>query len=444
MRYSKQLLIGILLVLLVTVAWVQEFIRAERVNVQELNVLINEIEQTLANEPGSINDLVEAFKQKTSLTIQVIEANHLIPVTVKTPRGTLKTDFDSSSLSNGLFTYRGVDFYIVPLNSAKRIAFYGQAPAIHQLHHNESSLSAVLLSILIVVVLGFGMWAQSQVDNFKLRLAYVMGPEAKDILQSANATQTSRYIINKLTELSQDLVEEKYSHQVENTKQDERLRNMMHDMKTPIAALHAFVEAFEDGLYQPEQLGSKMPLVVRNVNHLLHLTDQYDKYLRYANWTNRSNMRRYPLDYIVQEVLMGVERDFVALGRIVKLVLMESPGFVVCDITELKKLLHILVENAHKYSDKDRPIVLSAMVRSGMIYISVKDYGIGIALDQHNAIFEPFVKVDKARGASAKSYGIGLYIAKQIVIFHGGDILLESEFDKGATFTVILPIVESE
>lgn len=437
----RHVVVTMLVIGALALAWVQDYKADNLVQLGQLNVLVNQVEQLVDGGKGDLVKQVSALGDK-QMQLRLLIPGEVFEVAIARGRGSMATRFLAEDIRDGLQSYRGVDFYVVTLTNGQRLALYGASPAISQLHHHGFSLSTLVLTLVVLVlggVIGIGEW---RLSNLKERLVQKLGGTELRHLQRADFKRTYRYIVIKLSEYHQQLADQQYLHELKNTKQDELMSNMMHDMKTPIAALHAFVEAYEDGLYAAGQLDKKMPLVVRNVNHLLHVTDQYDAYLKYAAWTVKANMRRYALSHIVQEVILGVERDFAAIGRTVQLVVMESPSYVVCDLNELKKLLHVLVENAHKYSELDKAIILSAMVRSGMLYITVKDYGIGIAPEMHDEIFDPFVKVDKARASSTKSYGIGLYIAKQIVLNHGGDIQLESSLGIGATFTVMLPAAE--
>lgn len=441
MRDIKRYWLGAVVLVVVALAWIQDFKADGYVQLGQLNVMVNEVEDILAKGGANLQDRLSALGTQR-IKLRLLVPGEVFTVVQLFGRGALETKFRAEDVRDGLYTYRGADFYVVTLKGGQRLAFYGPTPAISQLHHSGLALSTVALSALLLVLYGLVWLDERRLKSFKERLLLLLGSEERPHLVEANSQRTYRYVMNRFTDYAQELVEQQYSHQLENTKQDERMRNMMHDMKTPIAALHAFTEAYEDGLYSTAMLEQKMPLVVRNVNHLLHLTDQYDNFLKYASWTTKANMRRHPVSLLVQDVLLGVERDFAIIGRKMQLVVMESPNYIVCDLNEIKKLLHILVENAHKYSEMDKPIILSAVVRANMFYITVKDYGIGIAPELHSVVFDPFVKVDKARGASAKSYGIGLYIARQIALSHGGDIQLESSLGKGSSFTLLLPLVE--
>lgn len=73
------------------------------------------------------------------------------------------------------------------------------------------------------------------------------------------------------------------------------------------------------------------------------------------------------------------------------------------------------------------------------VEIRVKDYGIGIAKEYHEKIFEKFYRIDKARSRANGGSGLGLAIVKDIVELHNGKISIESEQGKGAEFIIKLP-----
>ncbi len=73
--------------------------------------------------------------------------------------------------------------------------------------------------------------------------------------------------------------------------------------------------------------------------------------------------------------------------------------------------------------------------------ITVKDSGPGIAPEHLLHLFEPFYRADRAREKGLAGTGLGLAIVKEIVEAHGGDVRVESDADKGAVFTVSLPVI---
>jgi two-component system, OmpR family, sensor histidine kinase ArlS len=107
----------------------------------------------------------------------------------------------------------------------------------------------------------------------------------------------------------------------------------------------------------------------------------------------------------------------------------------------LKQLLRILVDNAIKYTPAGGKITLALNVEEKECVISVKDTGQGISKEELARIFDRFYRSDKARKAQSGGHGLGLSIARIIVVAHGGAITVRSKEDAGSTFFVRLPLV---
>jgi signal transduction histidine kinase len=100
--------------------------------------------------------------------------------------------------------------------------------------------------------------------------------------------------------------------------------------------------------------------------------------------------------------------------------------------------------NAIKYSPKTHSIEVDVQQPSqNIISISVRDQGIGIDKKDHEKIFERFYRVEGKTEQTYPGFGIGLFIASEIINRHNGTISVESEKSKGSTFTFTLPITES-
>ena len=110
-----------------------------------------------------------------------------------------------------------------------------------------------------------------------------------------------------------------------------------------------------------------------------------------------------------------------------------------CDRKLLEQAVTNLIFNAIKYSQsKNVDISLSRSANNAKI--TVKDYGIGIAKEHAERIFERFYRVDKNRGRELGGTGLGLAIVKHVAWLHGGDASLKSEPKKGAEFSISIPI----
>ena len=98
-----------------------------------------------------------------------------------------------------------------------------------------------------------------------------------------------------------------------------------------------------------------------------------------------------------------------------------------------------LVENALKYSPTDKPVQIALVEVSRESVIEVSDQGKGMTDQQLADIFERFRQLDQSSTRPVGGFGLGLYIVKNLVNGHQGEIEVESELDKGTTFRIRLP-----
>ena len=107
----------------------------------------------------------------------------------------------------------------------------------------------------------------------------------------------------------------------------------------------------------------------------------------------------------------------------------------------IKQVLRILCDNAVKYSETDTNIFLSCRKKDdGTCSLSVRDEGQGIPPEDLPKIFDRFYRSDKARKSETGGHGLGLSIARIIVVAHNGKMRVRSKPGAGTTFSVVLPV----
>jgi signal transduction histidine kinase len=114
------------------------------------------------------------------------------------------------------------------------------------------------------------------------------------------------------------------------------------------------------------------------------------------------------------------------------------------DSDRLKQLMLNLVDNAIKYTPAGGTVSLSLSRQNGWAHLTVSDTGVGIPQEDLPHIFDRFYRVDKARNRLQGGSGLGLAIAKWIVQAHGGGIQVNSRVGEGTTFTVTLPVSQTQ
>jgi two-component system phosphate regulon sensor histidine kinase PhoR len=113
--------------------------------------------------------------------------------------------------------------------------------------------------------------------------------------------------------------------------------------------------------------------------------------------------------------------------------------FLAVDRDAFKQVLINLIDNAMKYSPKDKEIEIQVLDRLGEVEVEVSDRGIGINPEQKDRIFEKFYRAPEATRVNPKGVGMGLKIVKHIMDAHQGEVRVESRPLGGSTFRVIFP-----
>jgi len=122
----------------------------------------------------------------------------------------------------------------------------------------------------------------------------------------------------------------------------------------------------------------------------------------------------------------------------------EFTGKIYGDKDRIAQVLMNLLTNAIKYSPDASQVDVTIDIENKKAVVQVKDHGIGIDKRFHQKIFERFYRVEGKSEQTYPGFGIGLFIASEIVHRHHGTITVESEKGKGSVFTVSLPITQNK
>ena len=221
-------------------------------------------------------------------------------------------------------------------------------------------------------------------------------------------------------------------------RQLEFISGASHELRTPLAVIISAIEAkpphFED------TIKSETLRMGRLVNDLLTLTRNLSPDRR----PSLKDLDKIAPDTFILNFYENMEAYVNSHGQKFSLELSdETFPFIYADNDKLSQLLEILVQNAINYNRKDGiiTILLTRDTRSGNINICVRDNGIGIPDSEKDKIFERFYRVDSAHN-SKEHFGLGLSIAKEIMVLHHGKIYVTDTPGGGCTFTCSFPPAE--
>jgi signal transduction histidine kinase len=150
--------------------------------------------------------------------------------------------------------------------------------------------------------------------------------------------------------------------------------------------------------------------------------------------------RTAPATIDVRDLLVERIKSFEeATGRavVIQVPVTLAPAFG--EVGAVRGVIDNLLSNAAKFSDPDRPVVISAAADKRWVRVSVTDFGIGMAAEDADRCFEQFWRAKLPEDSRREGTGIGLYIVRSLVDAMGGDVAVKTAPAKGSTFTFALP-----
>lgn len=206
-----------------------------------------------------------------------------------------------------------------------------------------------------------------------------------------------------------------------------------HDLRTPLAAMQAMLEALEDGLGDPERY---IPSLREQVRTLGALVDDLFELARIDAGSLTLELREAELSGLVDSTLRLLEPE--ADARHVRLERWGDAA-VRCAPDKVERVLLNLVTNALRHTPTDGSVAVRVEPNGGEVTISVEDTGDGLGLEAERRMFDRFWRGDVARTRGRGGAGLGLAIARGLVEAHGGSISVASTVGGGTTFRVELP-----
>ena len=218
---------------------------------------------------------------------------------------------------------------------------------------------------------------------------------------------------------------------------------MSHELRTPLSAILGFSELMRAEVAGPNATEVTVPLewvehIHRGGGHLLALINDVLDLAKVE--AGRLDLRPEPISArtAVAEVIDSVRP--LAERKHIELVAPATDGTVLADRGRMRQILYNLLSNAIKYTPAGGHVSVEIRGLDDDIAICVADTGVGIAPDDHDAVFDEFRQVGDRAGREGGT-GLGLALTRRLVEAHGGRIELESEIGRGSRFTVLLPPV---
>ncbi|MDH5445338.1 MAG: HAMP domain-containing histidine kinase [Gammaproteobacteria bacterium] len=236
-------------------------------------------------------------------------------------------------------------------------------------------------------------------------------------------------------------------HELKNNDSQRRelIANVSHDLRTPLATLHAYLETLilKGGDISAEERSRYLQIAASHSQRLNLLVDELFELSKLESCETLLNIEPFSLAELVQDVVQKFRLQADGKDIELKTEFGRNLAFAYGDIGLIQRVLENLLENAMRYTPAGGCINVSLVNDSKQIQVKVADTGCGIPAEELPHIFDRFYRLEKSRKGEGDNAGLGLAIVKRIVELHGSIIEATSEINRGTIFQFYLPVRQS-
>ena len=199
----------------------------------------------------------------------------------------------------------------------------------------------------------------------------------------------------------------------------EMLSGISHDLRTPLTRMKLQLAFIEN-----KELSNKISLDIDEMEKMLN------EYLQFTSSSYSEKDETFDISELIKKIIKKYENNNIAIQIIPRVYMNGRKNLI-------QRSLNNLIDNSLKHSEK---VNIQLLKKSNSILIIIDDNGPGIPKNEYENVFKPFYKIDKSRGDSKSSVGLGLSITSDIIKSHGGNIILEESPTKGLRVKIFLPL----
>jgi signal transduction histidine kinase len=246
---------------------------------------------------------------------------------------------------------------------------------------------------------------------------------------------------DELKELSQtfnemmDRIEEGYKTQ------QQFVSDASHELRTPIAVIKGYVNMLDRWGKNDRAVLEESITAIKNETE--NMQDLIEKLLFIAR-SDKSSLIYTKEDFKISAILNEIEKETKMIDSKHKLYFQfYDDANIYADKNRVKQAIRILIDNAIKFTPFDGYIMVSGFIQDDFYVIKVEDTGIGIEKKDLEKIFDRLYRAEQSRSKEIGGHGLGLSIAKIIVLGHKGKIKVKSTVGKGSEFSIMLPYINT-
>ena len=220
----------------------------------------------------------------------------------------------------------------------------------------------------------------------------------------------------------------------------EFVSTVSHEFRTPLTSIRYLAELLKRGRVNEDKRQIYYETITDESGRLSRLIENILDFSKIEAGMKEYQFRETDIAELARDVASRFQEQVAPKGFVIESEISNQMPKILADSEALSRALFNLLDNAFKYSGKSRKAFLRARSEGECVFLEVQDEGIGISREEQKNVFEKFYRSDNMDESSIKGSGIGLTLVAHIVKAHGGEVLLESEMDKGTKVTMKLPL----
>ncbi|MDD3807955.1 MAG: HAMP domain-containing sensor histidine kinase, partial [Candidatus Marinimicrobia bacterium] len=217
-----------------------------------------------------------------------------------------------------------------------------------------------------------------------------------------------------------------------------------HELKAPLAAIHSYLKMILDNALGDDIVtyNTYLKRSLERTEALIELINDLFNIFRMDSKGVKRNLEKVEVATLLESLVEFFKPKMEEREITVNLALKHGL-YINADSEEIRRVFTNLISNAIKYNKYEGHIDITCVADGRWVKVSVKDTGIGMTSEEKDRLFQEFFRAKNIYTRNITGTGLGLAIMKKIVDEYAGRITVETEFEKGSTFTVYLPRVEN-
>ena len=218
-----------------------------------------------------------------------------------------------------------------------------------------------------------------------------------------------------------------------------------HDLNTPLTSIKMFVELLHSKINTHDTKSKEyLKIIDGESEKLRRLIDNILDFTKIEKGMKSYKLGKIELNEVVNKVISDLQYQISMTKQSVEVKVNRQKLFINADSEAVERAIINLITNAIKYSRQNKSTIVSVCCENAFAGVKIQDEGRGMEKEQLEKIFDPFYRSEDETMLEAKGTGLGLAIVKHVMEAHNGKIEVESELEKGSTFSIWFPVLKDE